>query len=260
MMRVVSNILLLAWCGLLSGCFKLGPDFKEPELSLPKNWQNSSQQSMKPVNIKEWWKQFKDPVLDRLIDTAYQQNLNLQIAAVRILEARAQFGIAKSSLFPQKQQLGTDFLYNKLSQQLPNINTYSFDSFDVGFDALWEVDIWGKYRRGMESAAANFGVSQLDYDDVMVSLTAEVAATYIQIRTFQRRLALAKKNAELQASSLRIAQAQRENDLGTELDVQQAKSLLSDTQAMVFALEAACKQAENALSVLLEQRQMPFPE
>ncbi len=250
-MRRVLIVLLLALCGLLTGCFKLGPDFKEPELTIPEYWQGSSQQNMKQGDFKEWWKLFKDPVLDKLIDMAYQQNLNLQIAAVRILEARAQLGIAKGSLFPQKQQLGADFLYNKLSQQAPNINTYSFDSFEIGFDALWEVDIWGKYRRGIESADANLGVSQLNYDDVLVSLTAEVAATYIQIRTFQQRLALARKNADIQTRGLRITEAQRRNGMGTELDVQQAKALLADTHALVSALEAGCRQAENALSILL---------
>ncbi|TAN65345.1 MAG: efflux transporter outer membrane subunit [Methylobacter sp.] len=243
--------MLVVGCSLLSGCFKLGPDFNSPELTMPENWQDNGQQTMKRGDFKQWWKLFKDPILDQLIEMAYQQNLNLQIAAVRILEARAQLGIAKGSLFPQKQQLGTDLAYNKLSRHVPNINTYSFDTFDVGFDTLWEVDIWGKYRRGIESADANLDASLLSYDDVLVSLTAEVAATYVQIRTFQQRLTLARKNADIQTRSLKIIEAQLRNGLGTELDVQQAKALLADTQAMVSGLEAGFRQARNALSILL---------
>lgn len=250
--RLGLTALLLVGCGLLSGCFKLGPDFNSPEMAVPENWQdNAGQQSMNRDDIKQWWKLFKDPVLDQLIETAYRQNLNLQIAAVRILEARAQLGIAKGSLYPQKQQLGTEWAYNKLSKHTPNVDTFSFDSFDVGFDTAWEVDIWGKYRRGIESADANLGASMLSYDDALVSLTAEVAATYVQIRTFQQRLALARKNADIQSRSLRIAEAQRRNDIGTELDVQQAKALLLDTEAMVSGLETGIRQAQNALSILL---------
>lgn len=255
-MRWRARHALLVCCCLLSGCFKLGPDFASPEVKLPDNWQDGKAQAAgtekaKRADYRNWWKVFNDPVLNQLVEKAYAQNLDLQIAAVRILEARAQLGIAKGSIFPQRQQFGTDLMYNKLSEHMPNIDTFSFGTFELGFDTLWELDIWGKFRRGIESADANLNASLLDYDDVLVSLTAEVAAAYVQIRTFQQRLQLAKENAEIQQRSLKITQALLRNGLGTELDVQQAKALLHGTKAMIYSLETGARQSMNALSILL---------
>jgi len=236
----------------LGGCAtKVGPDFKSPEIAMPEKWQNADKQNMKYIDFREWWKLFNDPTLNQLIDMAYRQNLNLQIAWVRIIEARAQLGLSRGSLFPQKQQIYSEMAYNKLSEHMPNLNTFSFGNFNIGFDALWEVDIWGKFRRGIEAANANLGATELTYDDMLVTLTAEVAATYVQIRTFQQRLILANKNAELQARSVKITQALLRNGLGNDLDVQQAESLLHNTKAMIANLEAGLQQSKNALNILL---------
>lgn len=238
-------------CSVFLGCTKVGPNFKTPTINLPNQWQNSDDKTLKRGDFRAWWKQFNDPTLDRLIDTAYHQNLNLQIASVRIIEARAQLSLARGSLFPQKQQFDTELSYNKLSEHMPNMNTFSFGSFSLGFDALWEMDIWGKFRRGVEAAQANLGATELNYDDVLVSLTAEVAATYTQIRTFQQRLLLAQKNVDLQTHSVKITQALLRNDLGNDLDVQQAESLLRSTKAVIASLKTGLRQSENALSILL---------
>jgi NodT family efflux transporter outer membrane factor (OMF) lipoprotein len=246
------HALLLLISILLGGCAtKVGPDFKSPEIAMPEKWQNADKQNMKYIDFREWWKLFNDPTLNQLIDMAYKQNLNLQIAWVRIIEARAQLGLSRGSLFPQKQQVYSEMVYNKLSEHMPNLNTFSFGSFNIGFDALWEVDIWGKFRRGIEAANANLGATELTYDDMLVTLTAEVAATYVQIRTFQQRLILANKNAELQARSVKITQALLRNGLGNDLDVQQAESLLHNTKAMIANLEAGLQQSKNALNILL---------
>jgi NodT family efflux transporter outer membrane factor (OMF) lipoprotein len=246
------HALLLLISILLGGCAtKVGPDFKSPEIAMPEKWQNTDKQNMKYIDFREWWKLFNDPTLNQLIDMAYRQNLNLQIAWVRIIEARAQLGLSRGSLFPQKQQVYSEMVYNKLSEHMPNLNTFSFGSFNIGFDALWEVDIWGKFRRGIEAANANLGATELTYDDMLVTLTAEVAATYVQIRTFQQRLILANKNAELQARSVKITQALLRNGLGNDLDVQQAESLLHNTKAMIANLEAGLQQSKNALNILL---------
>lgn len=246
------NAWLLLVFILLGGCAtKVGPDFKSPEIAMPEKWQNADKQNMKYIDFREWWKLFNDLTLNQLIDMAYRQNLNLQIAWVRIIEARAQLGLSRGSLFPQKQQVYSEMVYNKLSEHMPNLNTFSFGSFNIGFDALWEVDIWGKFRRGIEAANANLGATELTYDDMLVTLTAEVAATYVQIRTFQQRLILANKNAELQARSVKITQALLRNGLGNDLDVQQAESLLHNTKAMIANLEAGLQQSKNALNILL---------
>lgn len=250
--RQCFNAWLLLVFILLGGCTtKVGPDFKSPEIAMPEKWQNANKQNMKYIDFREWWKLFNDLTLNQLIDMAYRQNLNLQIAWVRIIEARAQLGLSRGSLFPQKQQVYSEMVYNKLSEHMPNLNTFSFGSFNIGFDALWEVDIWGKFRRGIEAANANLGATELTYDDMLVTLTAEVAATYVQIRTFQQRLILANKNAELQARSVKITQALLRNGLGNDLDVQQAESLLHNTKAMIANLEAGLQQSKNALNILL---------
>lgn len=251
--RVVPFFAVLVLTSLLSGCYKLGPDFAPPEVKVADGWLDHDNATLKRGDFREWWKVFKDPALDRVIDAAYRQNLGLKAAAVRILEARAQFGIAKGQLFPQKQQLGVDLFHNQLSGNTPNLTTFDriYTSFETGFDALWEIDLWGKYRRGIESAEANLEASQLDYDDVLVSLTAEAASGYTQIRAFEQRLALAKDNADIQQRSLRIAEAQYRNGISTELDVQQAKALLHGTRALVSSLEIGLRQSKNALSILL---------
>lgn len=244
---------VLALAGTLGGCFKLGPDFTPPEVKLSDAWLEHDNQTLKRGDYREWWKVFRDPALDRIIDTAYRQNPGLQAAAVRFMEARAQRGIAQGKLFPQTQQLGVNLSHNQLSGNTPNLTTFDrfYTAFDTGFDALWEVDLWGKFRRGVESADANLEASLLDYDDVLVSLTAEAASIYTQIRAFEQRLALARENADIQQNSLRIAEAQYRNGISTELDVQQAKALLHATKALVSSLEIGLRQTKNALSILL---------
>lgn len=249
--RHTGKISVLLITSLLAGCFKLGPDFQSPSVKVQGDWLERSSGSLKRGDVKEWWKIFKDPGLDRLITTAYQQNLDLQKAAVRIMEARAQLGFAKGSLFPQQQQATVDLGYHKLSEHMPNITETSFSAFQTGFDAVWEVDLWGRFRRGIESADAKLTASQLDYDDVLVSLTAEVAASYVQIRTFEQRLRLAQSNVELQQESLRIATTLYRNGLNTELDMQQARALLHSTKAQLSALEIGLRQSRNALCTLL---------
>jgi NodT family efflux transporter outer membrane factor (OMF) lipoprotein len=193
-------------------------------------------------------------VLDTLIDTAYAQNLPLQIAGLRILEARAELGIATGQLYPQVQQASGSATAVQLSENSPNYNPLLEDSFmdyQAGFDAAWELDFWGRFRRGIEAADANLAATVADYDSALVSLTAEVARVYVTIRTLEERLAIALNNIDLQKESLRIATVRYDNGATTELDVQQALTNLSETQATVPTLKRALRQAKNALSTLL---------
>lgn len=238
---------------LTTGCVTLGPDFVPPEAKVAPAWLEQDHPGLKRGDFKQWWKVFKDPVLDRLIDDAYRQNLGLQASAIRILEARARLGIAKGQLFPQQQQIGAALSHNQHSGNEPNFTTFDryYTSFGFGLDALWEVDLWGKFRRGIESADAMLAVAELDYDDILVSLTGEVASLYSQTRALEQRIRLATENIDLQQSSLRIAEAQYRNGIATELDVQQAKSLVHATKAMLTTLDVELRQTKNALSVLL---------
>jgi len=239
----------------LAGCTTLGPDFVRPQVPTVPDWQTTDDAlSGKPADLAEWWKLFNDPVLDTLINTAYQQNLPLQIAGLRILEARAQLGIAVGNRYPQVQQASGSASAVELSKNSPNFSPAAdneFTAYQAGFDATWELDFWGRFSRGIEASEATLSASVADYDNALVSLTAEVARTYITIRTLEERLALARANIVLQQESLRVARVRFDNGATTELDVQQAMSNLADTQALVPVLLGSLRQANNGLSVLL---------
>jgi len=246
---------VLAASLLLGGCAALGPDFVRPEVAEEASWleQNQEVTSASPEQA-EWWKLFNDPVLDTLIEKAYQQNLPLQIAGLRIFEARAQLGIAVGLQYPQRQTAGGSASAVGLSENSPNFSPAfddNFTNYEAGFDAAWELDFWGRFRRGIESADANLSASVADYDNALVSLTAEVARVYVNIRILEERLKIAHENIELQKRSLRIADVRFRNGEATELDVQQAKTNLSDTRAQVPVLIRLLRQAKNALSILM---------
>ena len=249
------SVALLVAPLLASGCTTVGPDFVQPPAPQTDEWleeENPKVQS-ETADYSRWWTVFNDPVLDDLIETAYRENLSLQIAGIRILEARARLGIAVGGQYPQIQDATGAYSRNVISENAPNAAAADrdFDDLFVGFDAAWEIDFWGRFRRGIESANASFGATVADYDDLLVSLTAEVAATYIVIRELEERLVLARENVGIQQRTLEITDVRFRAGAVTELDVQQARSLLRDTQALIPDLETQRRQAKNALSVLL---------
>lgn len=260
----IRNGLTVPWQRLLplavvlvisAGC-AVGPDYIRPQAPEMTEWIEKEDPKIKsePADLAAWWKRFNDPVLDTLIETAYRQNLSLRIAGIRILEARAQLGIAVGSQYPQLQQLRGDYTGYGLSENTANttaaIDT-NFTEANIGFDAGWELDFWGRFRRAVESGVWNLDASIADYDDILVTLTAEVARTYVVIRTLERRLAIARENVKIQERSLQIARVRFEGGDVTELDVAQARALLGDTQASIPRLEDQLRQAKNGLAVLL---------
>ncbi len=256
-MSVIRAVVLVAATLTLGAC-TVGPDFVKPEAKVNGEWsqKDNAAVSTKTAADSAWWKAFNDPTLDQLIDLAYKQNLSLQIAGLRILEARAQLGYATGKRWPQVQVARGSATAVGISK---NSATYvpSFDSefadYQVGFDAAWEMDFWGKYRRGVQSESAAVYGTVADYDDALVSLTAEVARTYAVIRTFEVLLEQARRNVELQTEGLRIADARYRGGATSELDVTQATALLESTRATIPKLEASLQQSENALSTLLGQ-------
>ncbi len=245
---------LVAIVLLMTGCSMVGPDFVKPTAPLLDDWTGTQAPGLSSgqTDDTDWWHVFNDPVLDNLIQKAYAQNPSLQVAGIRIYEARAQLGIAVGSLYPQQQKASGGFSNNKLSTaaETPFIDG-SFNALGLGFDAAWEMDIWGKFRRSVETGIANLQASVASYDNVLVSLTAEVARTYIVMRTLERQLVIAEENVALQEQSLRIAGVRCKEGAVTELDVSQAKSLLCDTQALIPRLESSLRKSQNALAVLL---------
>jgi NodT family efflux transporter outer membrane factor (OMF) lipoprotein len=248
-------VVLLALAFLVSGCM-VGPDFVKPEAQVEEEWlqqQRDPRIKSEPADYSEWWVVFNDPVLDNLIELASRQNLDLQSAGLRILEARAQLGIAIGSQYPQTQQIGGEANANQLSENAPNgagADRFYYN-YQLGFDAAWEFDFWGRFRRGVESANASLYTTLANYDDILVSLIAEVARTYFDIRTFEQRLVVTRENVTLQEKSLDIAAARYEGGVANQLDATQAEALLRQTQATIPPLEASLYQAKNALAILL---------
>ncbi|MFZ5572662.1 MAG: efflux transporter outer membrane subunit [Thermodesulfobacteriota bacterium] len=239
----------------LSGC-AVGPDYIRPRPPEMKEWieQEDPRIKREPADLAAWWKRFNDPVLDSLIEHAFRQNLSLRMAGIRILEARAQLGIAVGNQYPQLQQLRGDYAGYGISENaantMPGMDT-NFTAANIGFDAAWELDFWGRFRRAVESGVWNLDASIAGYDDIVVTLMAEVARTYVVIRTLETRLAIALENVKLQERSLQIARVRFEGGDVTELDVAQARALLGDTRAFIPRLQAQLRHAKNSLAVLL---------
>ena len=201
---------------------------------------------------RDWWTVFNDPALVRLIQLAYERNLTLQTAGVRVLEARARLGIAIGEFYPQQQQLGASLTYNRIPISQPyNVvtNTYWADQF--GAQTAWELDFWGKLRRAIESADGAFLASVANYDDVLVTLVGDVASAYVKIRTTERQIVIARDNITRQRTALKIASAKFQYGTATRRDVYQAENVLGATEAAIPQLNIQMAQAKNALSVLL---------
>lgn len=237
------------------GCTAVGPNFTRPPAPVAERWteESGAATAAPQADYSRWWMVFNDPVLDSLIETARKRNPTLQTAGLRILEARAQLGIAVGNLYPQQQQVAGAYTYSQSSKHAANTisGDLNFQTYSYAFDAAWELDFWGKFRRIVESADASLTASVADYDSALVTLAGQVASTYTLIRIYQERLVVARENAAIQKSSFELADARYRNGAVTELDMQQAKSLLYDTEAQIPALEIGLKQAQHALSILL---------
>jgi NodT family efflux transporter outer membrane factor (OMF) lipoprotein len=248
---------LLAVLLLTAGCMKVGPDFVKPEATVMPNWLEASgykQVSTKAEEYRDWWQAFNDPVLDKLIQTAYRENLPLRIAGVRVLGARAQLGVAVGELYPQSQKAEGSVQKNRLSLTSPLSGPGSPSNFwlsQVGLTSSWEIDFWGKFRRAIESADASLLAAVADYDNTLVTLTADVASSYILFRTLENRLNIARQNVEVQKKSLQIAQARWQGGTTSKRDVEQALTVLESTEATIPTLESQGRQTQNALCVLM---------
>ena len=233
----------------------VGPDYVKPTTQEPQEWLVSGDPKIESqdADFSKWWAVFNDPVLNELIQAAYQQNLPLQIAGLRIYEARAQLGIAFGFQYPQTQQGLGSATANQISKNAPNVAQADryYSVYDIGLDAAWELDVWGKFRRAVQTGVANLEASIADYDDILVSLTSEVARTYIALRTSEERLEVSRQNVEIQKRSLQIADVRFKAGAVTELDVTQARALLRSTEASIPGFETDIRQAKNALAILL---------
>jgi len=252
---------LLAFVASMAGCAAVGPEFQKPEAEVADTWLEAHDPRVDTSSsaYQDWWAVFNDPVLEKLIATAYAENLSLQVAGLRILEARAQLGISTGLKYPQSQSVGASYARSKSSENAPPFSSLP-DTLDIdtstnfwstSFDIAWEADIWGRFSRGVESAEANLAANMLNYDAVLVTLTGDVAITYTTIRTLEQRLAYLRENVAIQQRGLELAEIRFEFGATSELDVAQSRSLLRSTEAVIPLLQMQISMAKNILSLLL---------
>jgi len=238
----------------LSGCLKVGPEYTKPTADTATGWNvepNTLMNNTMPDSIA-WWKEaFQDPELNRLVELALDDNLTLRSASLRVLQSQQQLAIAIGNQYPQQQQATGAATRSKANDNIAN-------NYSLGMNLSWEADIWGRYSSQIESASAAMGASIANYDGAVVSLVSQVAQNYVLIRTFRNRVEVAQKNIELQQTNLDIAQAKFDAGEVSELDVDQAASLLNNTKATIFNYEVSLQQLKNSLAVLLGQPPQAF--
>src|SRR5262245_25596869 len=240
----------------LTGC-AVGPKYVKPDARLNASWSERADARLSTEAPPDslWWHAFNDTTLDRLIQLAYHQNPPLEIAGLRIMEARAQLGLAVGRQWPQFQVAFGSVTGVGNSQHGPTgaFVDRNYWDYQVGFDASWELDFWKQLRKGVRAEAATYLATVADYDNALVSLNAEVARTYAVIRTFEVLVAQAQENARIQEDGVRIAESRYRNGATSELDVTQATTLLESTRSTIPQLQSGLSQSENALCTLLGQ-------
>jgi NodT family efflux transporter outer membrane factor (OMF) lipoprotein len=248
----------------LAGCM-VGPDYKSPPAPAAEKYLEAQDPSVntRRQEYEAWWRVFDDPVLDRLVEVAYHQNLTLEAAGTRVLQARAELGVAIGDFYPQSQQATSSLVYLRPSHADPTATPQTqlsngFWFAKLGAEIEWELDFWGKFRRAIQAADAAYLGSIAAYDDTLVTLLGEVATTYIGIRTLETQIAVADDNIVKQKEALKIALARFHGGTATKLDVYQAENVLGQTEASLQQLTAQLKEGKNALRVLLGMAPQPL--
>jgi len=243
---------------LLSGC-TVGPDFKAPNFETGA-WINQS--AVQDEVNTQWWTVFNDPVLEDLIQKVTDDNLDIRIATARIAESRAARTIDRASLLPS---LGSRGSYSAAQASTNDIGAAPIffnnglaerrqDFYEAGFDASWEIDLFGGNQRALEAATARLGSAEALRRDVVMSVLAETARNYIGLRGAQKRLALLEKNTDLQIQTVDLVKKQSEIGIAREVDLTRAQAQLENTRAQIPNIEAQIRNASYRLAVLTGQQ------
>jgi multidrug efflux system outer membrane protein len=254
-LRHMPGLALLLCLTACTGC-AVGPNFASPKPDVPNAWVGpttapASQPAAAGENLGQWWTVFNDPVLTSLVEQAITSNLDMRIAQSRIRQARANRGMVASGLGPSVNASGA---YNR-SQASSSGGTKSptVNNYQVGFDAGWEIDIFGGVRRGIEAADAQIIAAVEDRRDVQVTLVAEVARNYVELRSIQQRIAIARNNLDVQKRSAELTRKRFEGGFVSGLDVANAQAQVATTTATIPKLESSERQTIYAISVLLDR-------
>ncbi|MCB9888834.1 MAG: efflux transporter outer membrane subunit [Planctomycetes bacterium] len=248
------------WTLLVAGC-TVGPDFRPPERVMPAAWRQPRVAGLSdaPPTDADWWKTFGDPLLTRLVDQALAQNLDLRAQLARLSAARALRGVAAADGWPsvdgranyedRRESRNTPF-----GAFIPRTSIHT-----VAADAVWELDLWGRVRRGVEAAERDLGAREADLAGARLSVAAEVVSTYVDLRAAQRRLRIAQANLSLQQQTLTLVRSRLNAGLVAERDVAQAATNVESTRARLPTLETAALQAQHRLAVLLGRAPAELP-
>lgn len=252
--------LLLAASLFVTGCAAVGPDYVPPSVPMPTAWSSDLPEGVGAgeAELLEWWTLFEDPVLSGLIDRASRGNLDLRAAVSRIDEARAMLGVARGARLPR---IDADASYSRSRQSSESslggktlgdlVSVTDVDTYATALGAGWELDVFGRVRRSVESSHANWQASVEDYGGVLVALRGEVALVYIETRALQSRIAIAERNVDAQRASRDIVRQRREAGTAPGLELAQADANVASTEAALPQLRAQLRLATNRLSVLL---------
>ena len=253
-MTIMKHVLILS-AALIAGC-TVGPNYKEPQVAVPDQFgQATTQPATQPVADipNAWWTAFNDPVLNRLVVEAVQSNLDLRAAEARVREARAARGVAASDYWPDIDAVGS-YSRSRPSKTIGNFGSFAVgeqDLWQAGFDAAWEIDVFGAVRRGVQAAEADIQASVADRNDVLLTLLGEVARNYVELRGFQRQVVIAENNVKSQQETLDLTRVRLNAGLGTDLAVAQTEAQVAATQSQIPAFQSLAQQSIHRLSVLL---------
>lgn len=244
-------MLLSLW---FTGCVAVGPDYRSPVISAPDQWNAElksglTDTSLDTQKLANWWMTLNDPILSSLIEQAVAGNLELKEARARVREARARRGVAEADRFPTIENT-VSVNRNRSSEETGGTGEIN-ELYAFGFDASWELDLFGGISRSIEAAEAELQASKEDLRDILVSLIGEVALNYIETRLFQNRLLIAKSNLAVQTETYDITRWRYEAGLTTQLDVEQAGYNMEETRSQIPTLQTGLEQAKNRLAVLL---------
>jgi NodT family efflux transporter outer membrane factor (OMF) lipoprotein len=286
-MNLRSLGLISTTAGLIIGGCTVGPNYKRPDIEtpaafgepLPSTTQpvpatapttRATAATTQPIDLAQWWKGFNDPLLDQLMNEAMQSSLDIQAATSRLREARFQRGVITANWYPQVDG-NASYTHRRSSQNAVSVGTSpgagnstggqpgaafglgdrDTDLFQAGFDATWEIDVFGGTRRAVEAANADIQAAIEDRRDVLVTLLSEVGRNYIELRSLQRQYKVGQNNLEAQKQTLELTRSRFKAGLISELDVARARAQVSTTASQLPTLEAQIRQSIHRIAVLL---------
>lgn len=251
-MKTVQVIFFTAAILTFAGCITVGPDYERPNPALQGNWHHVPDPALVPGKtvIRDWWAVFGDPTLTRLIEQAAENNLDLRLAVARVKESRARLGVVSGQWFPSLDS-AADVTRQRSSKNDAAGTETTFTRYAVGMDAGWELDLFGRISRSVEAASADLQAAEEDRTDVMVTMYAELARTYLAIRTYQARLVAANGNIVSQRQVLSLTRSRFKHGLSTDLDVAQAERVLASSEAEIPPLRIELSRAINTVAVLI---------